>query len=44
MTSRPIRFTLGLLLMGVVAVAIAIAGHYGTGYVVLPPSEDQSPL
>ena len=39
MTSRPIRFTLGLLLMGVVAVAIAIAGHYGTGYVVLvlPP-------
>lgn len=39
MTSRPIRWSLWVLLLAAVAVAIALAGRYGTGYavLVLPP-------
>jgi len=39
MTSRPIRTALWLLVLAVAAVAIALAGRYGTGYVVfvVPP-------
>lgn len=38
-TSRPIRWTLWILALGALAVAIALAGRYGSGYVVfvVPP-------
>ena len=39
MTSRPIRMALWVLVLAVVAVALALAGRYGAGYVVfvVPP-------
>ncbi len=39
MTSRPIRMALWVLVLAAVAVALALAGRYGTGYVVfvVPP-------
>ena len=39
MTSRPIRMALWMLVLAVVAVALALAGRYGAGYVVfvVPP-------
>jgi HemY protein len=38
-TSRPIRWTLWVLALGTLAVALALAGRYGSGYVVfvIPP-------
>ena len=39
MTSRPIRWALWTLLLAALAVALALAGHYGSGFVVfvIPP-------